>query len=129
MNYSNALIEEYKTIGSQKILLSCKEVMENAVTVLSELDDDIQSANLMLKYAMVLSELAEYEESNYYSEKACELFRNFFGELDESMINIYLTVGDNYLKQGDRQYAEKYYSLVIQVYEANNMNAEDKNID
>ena len=79
----------------------------------------------MLKYASVLSELGEYQDSNYYAEKACECFQGIFGELDENMINIYSAVGDNYLKQGDREHTEKYYALVIQVYEANGFDTEE----
>lgn len=126
LNYSNALIEEYNMIESYKVLLQCRKVMENTLAVLSELNDDnIQSADLMLKYASVLSELGEYQDSNYYAEKACEWFQDIFGELDENMINIYSAVGDNYLKQRDREHTEKYYALVIHVYETNGFDTEE----
>jgi len=119
------VVEEYNATKSRKVLLQCSEVMENAVTVLSGLDYDIQLADLMLKYATVLSELGEYQDSNYYAERACKQFQDIFGGLDENMINIYSAVGDNYLKQGDREHAEKYYALVIQVYEANVFDTEE----
>ena len=122
-NYSNALIEIYNISGDKDILLVCKSIMGNTISELDE--ENIQSADLMLKYATVLSELGEYETSNHYAEMACKRFQNLFGELDERMINIYSAIGDNYLEQSNKELAEKYYSLVIQTYEVNHLTTEE----
>ena len=126
MYYSNALIELYNSTKNIKVLEHCKEIMEKAIEIslISEEMDDILLNNFYIRYSTVLSCLGYFEESHRYAETALEFFSSVSDRSDHMTARIYLTMGDNFLNEKDKENAEKYYHLAVQIYEENGWGAE-----
>lgn len=125
--YAFALIEMFNATENTELLLRCRGLMEAAIEMLSESDgiSGVNLADLYLKYSSVLSQLGEFEKSHYFATMAYDFFKEFYGELDERMVWVYLIIGDNYLKEKNKINAEKYYHLAEQIFEANDWNAKE----
>lgn len=115
--YACALIDWYNAEPSRELLEKCKAAMEQALEILMEHDacNKVTLANLLMRYSSVLSELGEFQNRNIIAVEALECFQKNFGELHEQMEWVYLVMGDNYCKAGDKENAKRYYDLAIRV--------------
>ena len=95
--------------------------MEQALEILLEHDarNEVTLANLLMRYSSVLSELGEFQNRNIVAVEALECFQKNFEELHEQMEWVYLMVGDNSRKAGDKENARRYYDLAIRVLREN----------
>ena len=126
MYYSNALIELYNSTKNIKILEHCKEIMEKAIDIslISEETDNNLLNNFYIRYSTVLSCLGYFEESHRYAKTALDFFSSVSDRSDHMTARIYLTMGDNFLNEKDKENAEKYYHLAVQIYKENGWGAE-----
>ena len=94
-------------------------------SMLSGFQEAAQAIQDKDEYALVLSELGEFQNCDIVAAEALECFQKNFGELHEQMEWVYLVMADNYHKAGDKENAKRYYDLAIRVLRENDYETDE----